>query len=357
MRLLLFSWFCFQVSLAQSVEDLPEEDLKVEEVIGKVSPVLLEIAKKSLDDGMADFTQSMYLHLSQQPDVSNFVFSPLSIHSSLSMLYLGTTHGSNTSDELAIALGIINNRNFVKIAYNDLVKTYAQEKNFKYGNNFWVQNGFSVKSSFTKLVKDNMNSDVANLDFADAESVTRVNKWVANMTGGKIDNLVDSFSADTSLFIANALYFNEKWEIPFLSKDTITGEKLRKVFQTSDNRLVNAPFIEQKSSRIGYEKINSSKSELEVITIPYENQLFEMQIILPKDVNGMKRLESEMLLSNTKDLNNGNAGFFNIFTKNSREEPDEFIEDVFLKMPTFKIKTDMDAAEPLRKLGVHRVCI
>ena len=82
-----------------------------------------------------------------------------------------------------------------------------------------------------------------------------------------------------------------------------------------------------------------------------------MQIILPKDVNGMKRLESEMLLSNTKDLNNGNAGFFNIFTKNSREEPDEFIEDVFLKMPTFKIKTDMDAAEPLRKLGVRRVCV
>ena len=222
MRLLLLSWFCFQASLAQSVEDLPEENLKVEEVIEKVSPGLLKFAKKSLDDGMADFTQSMYLHLSQQPDVSNFVFSPLSIHSSLSMLYLGTTHGSNTSDELAIALGIINNRNFVKIAYNDLVKTYREEENFKYGNNFWVQNGFSVNSSFAKLVKDNMNSDVANLDFADAESVRRVNNWVANMTGGKIENLVDSFSADTSLFIANALYFNEKWEIPFLSKDTIT---------------------------------------------------------------------------------------------------------------------------------------
>ena len=340
-----------------AIDGQPDGDLKVEEVIEKVGPALLEIAKKSLADGMADFTQSMYLHLSQQPDVSNFVFSPLSIHSSLSMLYLGTTHGSNTSDELAIALGIINNRNFVKIAYNDLVKTYREEENFKYGNNFWVQNGFSVNSSFAKLVKDNMNSDVANLDFADAESVRRVNNWVANMTGGKIDNLVDSFSADTSLFIANALYFNEKWEIPFLSKDTVTGEKLREVFRTSDNRFVNAPFIEQKSSRIGYEKINSSKSELEVITIPYENQLFEMQIILPKDVNGMKRLESEMLLSNTKDLNNGNAGFFNIFTKNSREEPDEFIEDVFLKMPTFKIKTDMDAAEPLRKLGVRRVCV
>merc|ERR1712107_743626 len=216
MRLLLLSWFCFQVSLAQSVEDLPDGNLKVKEILPDISPTVLEFAKKSLDDGMADFTQSMYLHLSQQPDVSNFVFSPLSIHSSLSMLYLGTTHGSNTSDELAIALGIINNRNFVKIAYNDLVRTYREEENFKYGNNFWVQNGFSVNSSFAKL------------DFADPESVRRVNNWVANMTGGKIDNLVDSFSADTSLFIANALYFNEKWEIPFLSKDTVTQKNSEK---------------------------------------------------------------------------------------------------------------------------------
>ena len=326
-------------------------------VFQQLLQVLLEFAKKSLNDGIANFTQSMYLHLSQQPDVSNFVFSPLMLHSSLSMLYLGTTHGSNTSDELAIALGIINNRNLVKIKYNDLVKTYRQEENFKYGNNFWVQKGFSVNSSFAKLVKDNMNIDFASLDFADPESVTRVNNWAANMTGGEIDNLVDSFSVDTSLFLANALYFNEKWEIPFLSKDTVTGEKLREVFRTSDNRFVNAPFIEQKSSRIGYEKINSSKSELEVITIPYENQLFELQIILPKNIRGMKRLESAMLLSNTRHLNKGNADYFNIFTNNSREEPDEFVEDVFLKMPTFKIKTDMDAAEPLRKLGVHRVCI
>ena len=103
-----------------------------------------------------------------------------------------------------------------------------------------------------------MNSDVASLDFAEADSVRKVNEWVANMTGGKIDDLVDSFSADTTLFIANALYFNEKWEIPFMDKDPVTGNKLTGDFQKADSGFVNVPFIEQRSSQIGYQLINNT---------------------------------------------------------------------------------------------------
>merc|ERR1712223_1404867 len=49
MRLLLLSWFCFQVSLAQSLEDLPDGNLKVKEILPDINPNLLEFAKKSLD--------------------------------------------------------------------------------------------------------------------------------------------------------------------------------------------------------------------------------------------------------------------------------------------------------------------
>ena len=331
--------------------------MKVKDVIRQVSPAYQRFAANALKDGMADFTQSMYLHLAQKPDLTNFVFSPLSLHSSLSMLFLGTTHGSNTSEEMAKALGVVVNRNVLKLGYHNIVKTYTNEQNFLYGNNFWVQNGFPLNKTFEKLVRDNMNSDVGSLDFAEADSVSKLNEWVANMTGGKIDNLVDSFSADTTLFIANALYFNEKWKIPFMDKDPVTGNKLTGDFQKADSGFVNVPFIEQKSSQIGYQLINNSKLGLEVVTIPYKNSLFEMQIILPKDVRSMKNLEGSMQLSKDQDLNSDDTNFFNVFTENNRIESVDFIEDVYLKMPTFKIKTDMDAAEPLHKIGVHRVCI
>jgi len=360
MRLFL-SWLCWLVSLAQCSkeihEEIPEQEMKVKDVIRQVSPAYQRFAAEALKDGMADFTQSTYLHLAQQPDLTNFVFSPLSLHSSLSMLFLGTTHGSNTSDEMAKALGVVNNRNVLKLGYHSIVKTYTSEQNFLYGNNFWVQTGFPLNKTFEKLVRDNMNSDVASLDFGEADSVRKVNEWVANMTGGKIDDLVDSFSADTTLFIANALYFKEKWEIPFMDKDPVTGNKLTGDFQKADSGFVNVPFIEQKSSQIGYQLINTTKLVVEVLTIPYKNSLFEMQIILPKNVRSMKNLESIMQLSNEQDLNRNDPNFFNVFTEDNRVESVDFIEDVYLKMPTFKIKTDMDAAEPLHKLGVHRVCI
>ena len=353
---LFISWLCWQVSLAQIPEEIPEQEMKVKDVIRNVRPAYQRFAANALKEGMADFTQSMYLHLAEQPDLTNFVFSPLSLHSSLSMLYLGTTHGSNTSEEMAKALGFVNNRNILKLGYRNIVKTYTSEQNFLYGNNFWVQNGFPLNKTFEKLVRDNMNSDVASLDFSEADSVRKVNEWVSNMTGGKIDNLVDSFSADTTLFLANALYFNEKWEIPFMNKDPVTGNKLTGAFQKADFGFVSVPFIEQKSSQIGYQLINNTKLALEVLTIPYKNSLFEMQIILPKNVRDMKNLEGTMQLSNDQDLNPDATNFFNVFTEDNRVESVDFIEDVYLKMPTFKIKTDMDAAEPLHKLGVHRVC-
>ena len=236
------------------------------------------------------------------------------------------------------------------------MKTYTAEQNFLFGNKFWVQTGFPLNKTFENLARDYMNSDVASLDFAEADSVRKVNEWVGKMTGGKIDDLVDSFSADTTLFIANALYFKEKWEIPFMDKDPVTGNKLTGDFQKADRGLVNVPFIEQKSSQIGYQLINNSKLALEVLTIPYKNSLFEMQIILPKDVRSMKSLEGSMRLSDLKDLNPRDPDFFNVFSEDHRVKSVDFIEEVYLKMPTFKIKTDWDAAEPLQKLGVKRVC-
>ena len=237
------------------------------------------------------------------------------------------------------------------------MKTYTAEQNFLFGNKFWVQTGFPLNKTFERLVRDYMNSDVASLDFAEADSVREVNEWVGKMTGGKINNLVDSFSADTTLFIANALYFKEKWVIPFMDKDSVTGNNLTGDFQKADRGFVNVPFIEQKSSQIGYQLVNNSKLALEVLTIPYKNSLFEMQIILPKDVRTMKSLEGSMQLSGLKDLNPRDPDFFNVFSEDHRVKSVDFIEEVYLKMPTFKIQTDWDAAEPLKKLGVQRVCI
>ena len=59
----------------------------------------------SLATAVAQFTQSVYVHLAKTSDQENFVFSPLSLHSALSMVYFGSELDSATYEELQLALG------------------------------------------------------------------------------------------------------------------------------------------------------------------------------------------------------------------------------------------------------------
>merc|ERR1711892_1243617 len=63
---------------------------------------------ESLSSAVCHFTQSIYVHLAKTSNKDNFVFSPLSLHSALSLLYLAT------KDQLGAAMGILNNPDLVK---------------------------------------------------------------------------------------------------------------------------------------------------------------------------------------------------------------------------------------------------
>ena len=316
------------------------------------SPRQLAVAAKALREGITDFTQSFYLHMAEQQ--GNFVFSPLSMHSALATLYLGSKYWSDTSEELAQAMGVINNRQSLSLGYREIIKTYQNQTNFLYANKFWVQKGFSVSEKFSKAVRDNMNYQKEVIDFNGSDSEAKVNAWISDATGGKIDKLIDSFSGDTQLFLANALYFKETWLVPF--DDSNQGRKATVPFLTERGATVTVPMIYQKSQTITYKLLDREQigQDVEVITVPYDNDLFELRIILPKTPKEMNILESKMKKTEVMDLHKNDRGFFNLFSA-PRVEPEEYIDDVLLKMPTFKIRTDLDAGQPLRKLGVKKV--
>merc|ERR1719250_360309 len=154
----------------------------------------------------------------------------------------------------------------------------------------------------------------------------------------------DSFSSGTMMFLANALYFNEKWLQPFEDKD-YTGNPIKEFFYTNDGK-IKVPMIQQISSKIVYGEIETQNDLLEVVTIPYENKDFEMQIILPKDVKGLNILEDQMKLREEQDDNSN----FNLF-KALKNVYSGYIEDIQLRMPKFKLKSKFNAADILKNLG------
>jgi serpin B len=319
----------------------------------EVQNAFLAKSLEALQRAMAEFTQSFYLHMIDT-EKSNFVFSPLSLHSALSMLFLGTTSYSDTAKELKTALGRLSSKLNLKAGYHSIIEQYQQEPNFLFGNNFWVQDGFEVNQQFKKTVKDNLNSGIDHIDFSAANSTDIVNEWVRNMTGGRIKKMVDSFSANAVLYLANALYFKEDWLIPF-DDTNFHGELLEHDFLTPDG-IKKVPMIQQINEFAKYGEIKLFNDQnVDVVTLPYKNELFEMQMIIPK--KNMETLENQMKQSNERDIiNTSEERYFNLFSHPKNDSLiGNYIDEIYLKMPTFQIKSNLDVVKPLQKLGAKKV--
>merc|ERR1712002_391609 len=302
----------------------------------------------TLQSAVADFSQSLYVQLAETSEDENFVFSPLSLHSALSLLYLGTKDNSSTQQQLGAAMGIINNPQLLRQSYQQVVQSYRGQHSFLYGNHIWVGEGFTLKPDYVELVSSQFGSNISSLDFAGAHPEQEVNDWIEKMTGGMISNLVDSFSSGTMMFLANALYFNEKWLQPFDDK-YYNGTLIEEYFYSSAGK-IKVPMIQQTSNKIVYGEIETQNDLLEVVTIPYENKDFEMQIILPKDAKGLNILENQMKLKEEQDDNS----HFNLF-KALKNVYSGYIDDIQLRMPKFKLKSKFNAADILKNLGARDV--
>merc|ERR1711942_406671 len=289
----------------------------------------------TLQSAIADFSQSLYVQLAETSEDENFVFSPLSLHSALSLLYLGTRDNSSSQQQLGQS-------------YQQVVQSYMGQHSFLYGNHIWVGEGFTLKPDYQELVSSQFGSNISSLDFAGAHPEQEVNDWIEKMTGGKISNLVDSFSSGTMMFLANALYFNEKWLQPFEDKN-YTGYPIEEDFYSIGGKM-KVPMIQQISSKIVYGEIETQNDLLQVVTIPYENKDFEMQIILPKDAKGLNILENQMKLREEQDDNS----HFNLF-KALKNVYSGYIDDIQLRMPKFKLKSKFNAADILKNLGARDV--
>ena len=323
---------------------------------------LVEFETGAVSRAMSEFSQAIYLDLAEA-NQGNFVFSPLSLHSALTMLYLGTTTGSQTEHQLKLALGGLQNKEHIKAGFKKIIDTYKPELNFLYGNNFWVQEGIEIKESFKKMIKTNLNSGIDSINFSSPNSTDVVNDWVSNMTNGKIDKLVESFSGNTALFLANALYFKEDWKVPF-EDTTFTEEPLFGEFLTGKGK-VDVPMIQQilTTPEVTFGQIKVYGSEVvNVVSIPYKNDLFEMQIFTPEPSSSksgfeqLSLLEYKMNETQTRDVTSEQDSYFNLFshTRNTTQY-DVIYDEVFLKMPTFQVSSELDVVEPLRKLGAERV--
>lgn len=302
-------------------------------------------AREALKESIEDLTLRMYSSLASRGNQENFVFSPLSLHQVLSMLYFAATDNSETEGELQTLLSGLTSKEKLSETYQKLSRFYRRRESIKVGNSVWLQNNLKLRSNFSRDIDRILGAKAENVDFTDSSTTNHINQWVKTRTGGLIPTIVESFDPDTAIFIANALHFKDKWLYPF-QETHLNGDSLDDIdFTLDDGSKIDVPMMLTKNEEIQFGTIGEGGVTLaQVVHIPYISGRFRMKIIFPENTTEqpLQYLEDIMMTRNTD----------NIFSMKMNKE---FTEDVQVIMPKFNVKTDMEISDWLKEAGVKKI--
>ncbi len=167
----------------------------------------------------------------------NLFYSPYSISVALAMVYAGAR--GQTERQMAETLHFDLPQEQLHPAFNTLDLALdsrghattrevsgesVEEVAFRLNtaNAVWGQAGYSFRPEYLDLLALSYGAGVRLVDFqANAPAaVGAINQWVSEETEGRIREVVDELSEDTRLVLANAIYFNAQWALPFAEAST-----------------------------------------------------------------------------------------------------------------------------------------
>lgn len=273
------------------------------------------------------FAQSLFAQL---PSEGNLAVSPASIESCV-LLALAGARGE-TADAIAAALQL---GNYEAANIGQLLKTSrlggAQVKNgpqLTAANSAWVDRAFPVKDAYRELLETDAGATFEAVDFAGAADAARlaINAWIDRQTNHKIPELLrpGAVNSTTRLVLVNAIYFKGRWHEPFPKWATRKAP-----FHRPGQPDVRVPLMHLEH-RFRYLETDTYQA----VEIPYENSPYAMVVWLPRQVDGLAKLEA--------DWTRGRAG--------SLEDLATVGVDLYL--PRFRVERHFSLREVLSALGM-----
>ena len=283
-------------------------------------------------DSNNEFMIKAYNKLALDEKNDNIFFSPFSISSALAMTFAGSN--TNTEVEMANALEFSANtdlfhKNF-SIVTNRINEIGKKGKvKLSIANSLWLQKGYTFLDDFTKIGKEYYNAEIKNLNFAESEKSRQIiNQWVEDKTNEKIKNLIPKGILDalTRLVLTNAVYFKGEWKEQFKKKST-----KEKIFYTFKNKDVPAKMMYNKA-RYGYYE----NEKFQFLEMPYKGDDVSMFVILPKETQGLSKIESNLSLK-----------MINLAIKGIEKK------EVIVYFPKFKLELSYELSRLMKSLGMN----
>ncbi len=279
-----------------------------------------------------EFAASLYSAVATSS--SNVVFSPYSISTCLSMVFLGARN--ETADEIQTTLHLNLDRDQISSA--TLALAQQLEPKSKDANNYqlnlanalWLDEQTYTLSDFSHALESAFRAKVGRINFAKTDNaIQTINQWVSDQTSAKITDLLLTGDIDenTRLVLTNAVYFQGSFTKPFDEKQTKD-----KPFHPTPDTSATVSMMQQTTSA------------------PYmENDLFQLLALPFVSKNGAKMALAILLPRSTDNL----VQIENEF----KEAWNEWISAlkfnrVTVQLPKFKVKKRLDLNAILQQLGM-----
>ncbi|MFN3689919.1 MAG: serpin family protein [Fimbriimonadales bacterium] len=272
------------------------------------------------------------LNLLDDPESrANLCFSPLSLSVALNMVLNGAE--GDTYDAIAQTLGYEsmqrNALNQQGRALNQLLKPRDPEITIHLANSLWIQQGFALNPDFLRALLTFYETRIETVDFtSDPEAAAeQINRWVKEQTQGLIEKLfaASDFDAATRLALVNTLYFEGKWQRPFLKEAT-----KEEPFYLENGKTKSVPMMFL-SAKLPY----FQGEGFEAVALPYGEGEYQFVLLVPDKGRKVADLRGQFTPENWAKWT---AGF-------------RAVEGT-LKMPRFTIEATYDLKSPLSALGM-----
>lgn len=139
-------------------------------------------------------------------------------------------------------------------------------------NGLWLDTSTTLKSGFTRAVREDLAADVRRTDLATPAGVAQVDDWVSQKTNGQIPQLLGSPPPNPSMVALNAFHFDGKWTLPFDQAQTQTQP-----FTRSNGRSVPVPMMQLADAQLAYREEAGARA----VDLTYGNGRFHWTVVMP----------------------------------------------------------------------------
>jgi serpin B len=224
----------------------------------------------------------------------NLIFSPYSLSTALAMTYAGAH--ADTQIQMTQALHFLPDQDLLHPAFAHLGARLEEvgkkgHVQLRVANALWPRKGYELLKGFLTLAKKFYGVRITPVDFGDSETARlTINGWVEERTENKIKDLIAAGVLDdsTRLVLVNAIYFKGNWADRF--DPALTSQA---PFMTPAGSQIQVPMMSLKHT-FRYAEVDG----LQALELPYAGGELSMFVLLPRDVNGMARLEEALVVKN-----------------------------------------------------------